>query len=686
MNNQYFAALPTDQVAGELNKRIDQFYRYYYTNGLLAQLRKSYLAYYGSNAEKSSWQVNSSGDQGELSVLVSNEYRNLVSHLLVLTTQSRPAMDCIATNSDYDSQVQCILGNSLLEYYLRESKLERRLKDAVETALVLNAGFISVTWDTNLGEEVAVDPVSQKAIRNGDIKYQVLTPMDVIYDFTKRSADDNEWYIVREYKNKYDLAAQYPEFADDIKGLSRDKSEELMYRFDNFFYFEGEDSSDIPVYTFYHKSSPALPGGRLVQFVSPKVVLLDTPIPYRKLPIVRIAAGEMIGKSFGYSSAMDLLGLQDVVDGLVSSITTNTTTFGVSNIWIKPGHNLEVSQLAQGMNLFESTEKPEPINFAQFPPELMDFMKFCIGRMETLSGVNSTARGNPPSADTSGAALALIQSMALQFNSGLQQSYVQLLEDVGQLTINHLQDFAHSPRIALIAGKYAAYQARTFTSQDLDGIQRVHVDMGNPLAKTVSGRMTMAQDLLKNNLIHTPEQYLEVMSTGRLEPLIEGEQALLLSIRQENEALSDGKQVPVISIENHKMHIDYHQSLVASPSAKNNPKLVQDVLNHIQDHMNQWRAMDPVLAQVLGIPPLPASPQGPMPQQGMPAPQQQSMPQHMAPKQLHGSRPIPVTAPNPAGVVSNQSPLQQAANKVKQPNMPKNALTKQTWNPQTGGL
>lgn len=710
MQQEYFAALDKDRIGGELQNRVDSFYKFIQSAGILPRYRKSWLSYYGCNAEKSSYQVHSSGEQGELSVLVSNEYRNLVNHLLVLTTQSRPAMDCIAANSDYDSQVQCILGNNLLEYYLRESKLEKRLKEVTEISLVLDHGFLMATWDTQLGSEVAVDYTLQppRTIRNGDISYKALTPLDVVYDYAKRSADEHDWYIVREYKNKFDLAAQYPDQASEIISLSRNQQNEATYRFDNWFFFAPTESADIPVYTFFHKRSPALPKGRLLQFCSPKVILFDGPIPYRKLPVVRIAPSEMISKSFGWTPATDLMGWQDVIDSLVSAITTNCTAFGVSNIWAPPGHNLEINEIASGMNLFESKVKPEPLNFAQFPPQLLQFLQFGIGRQETLSGVNAVARGNPPNADMSGSALALIQSMALQFNSGLQQAYAELISDIGQLTINHLQDFATEPRIVQIAGKFQRYQTQSFTGADLSDIQRVHVDMGNPLSKTVSGRMTLAQDLLKNGLIKNAEEYLQVMSTGKLDPLIEGEQALLLSIRQENEALGEGEQVPVIAIEHHELHIPAHYTVLASPSAKKDPKLVQGVLGHIQEHMNQWRQLDPQLAQVLGIPPMPPAPPMPMGPPGMGAPPPANMPPppgapgpggpppgmhmvgpHPAKNPVHNGPPrpqgtVPQTAPNPAQIINNQSPLQKAADKARLPSAPRNPLTGKPWTPDGG--
>lgn len=688
-SNLYWAALDSDSIVGELNKRVDSYYRFLWTNGLLTKWRKAYLSYYGCNAEKSSWQVNASGEQGELSVLVSNEYRNLVNHLLVLTTQSRPTMECRGANTDFDTQIQCILGTNLLEYYRSESKLERRLKDATEIALVLDAGYVLATWDVMLGDAVTGDPMTGAVLHNGDISYKALTPLDVIYDYTKRDADDNEWYITRDYVNKYDLAAQFPEYANDLVKIGRNESDEQIYRFDNFFYNEGVDSADIPRFTFYHKKSPSMPNGRLTQFAKGiKKPLYDGPIPYRKLPVVRVAAGEMIAKSWGYSPGTDLMGLQDVVDTVISAAVTNLTAFGVGNVWAPPGSNLEVTQLIDGMNYFESKVKPEAINFTHFPPELMPFLQFAIARMETLSGVNSVARGNPPEGDMSGSAMALIQSMALQFNSGLQQSFVELLEAVGQLTINHLQDFAKSPRIAMIAGKASLYQAKMFQAQDIEGIQRVHVDMSNPLSQTVSGRMTMAQDLLKNGLVKNAQQYIMVMSTGRLEPLIEGEQALLLSLRQENEALQNGQQVPVIAIERHDQHINAHYELIASPSAKMDPNLVQNVLAHIQNHMNEWRTIDPQLAQVLGIPLLPPPP--PPPGMLPPGSHGPPGPAHMQSAQPHP--PVPPgghmdSPPSPGQKVLNSTnPTQEKAEKVKQPNMPKNPLSGQAWSPQTGGL
>jgi hypothetical protein len=111
--------------------------------------------------------------------------------------------------------------------------------------------------------------------------------------------------------------------------------------------------------------------------------------------------------------------------------------------------------------------KPEAMNLTntrlRFSTSL-ECLKACLRR---LSGVNSVARGNPEASLKSGAALALVQSMAIQFSQNLQQSYARLVEDVGTGTIKILQTYASVPRVAAIAGKSNRPLMKQFTGEDL---------------------------------------------------------------------------------------------------------------------------------------------------------------------------------------------------------------------------
>ena len=128
--------------------------------------------------------LQSGGDQGELTTLSINHFRNLLSHLETMTVQQRAAFEPRATNSDVKSQSQVILAAGLLDYYMREKKMERYLVQATKEALIYCEAFLRVTWDATAGEEHGLTPMGTPAYE-GDIKYSVYTPLDCIRDFSK---------------------------------------------------------------------------------------------------------------------------------------------------------------------------------------------------------------------------------------------------------------------------------------------------------------------------------------------------------------------------------------------------------------------------------------------------------------------------------------------------------------------
>jgi hypothetical protein len=660
----YFAGLAKEDIVAELSKKTDMWYENISLSGIYRKMKKSYAAYYGYNstgAGHTSSEIIKTGEQGELSLVKANHFRNLLQHLLVMTTSSRPAMDARAINTDYRSLAQTILANGILDYYMREKRLEQCLKLATEYSLVFGEGYIRMEWDTSAGEEYAVDPDTNKIQFTGDIAFNVLNPLDVIKDVFRTDTSPDDWIIVRNFKNRFELVAKYPELAEEI--LKAKTKDELDMTFNYKFKTEGQLRSDlIPVYEFFHKKSDALPNGRQVVFCTEKAIFFDGPLPYEQIPVYRIAPGDFIGTPSGYSVAFDLLGLQETVDGLYSIVVTNQSTFGVQNIMLPQGHNVSFSALPGGLNVIEydpSTGlKPEALNLTHTPPEIFNFINKIESVMETISGVNPVSRGNPEANLRSGNALALIQSMAIQFNSGLQQSYTQLIESIGTALLKTLRDFAAVPRVAMIAGKNNRSFMREFTGNDLDKISRVVVDSGNPLARTTAGKLEMANNLLQQGLLKNAQEYIMVMKTGNLDVMLEHDLSELANIKAENERLSEGKPVQVVLTDDHVLHIKEHKAVIASPDARENQQVVQSVLQHIQEHIGQLQTADPNLLNILGQPSLAQQQPQPMPggQQGAP-----------------GGSPA---GANPQSGPMGQTPAETPPN-VKMPNLPKNPMTGQ---------
>jgi len=635
-DNKYFAAKDAKDVASIVLVKAESYYTFQYSNGWLEKLSASYRAYHGSYYESIvySHSISFGGEQGELVNFPVNHYRNIAQHLLVMTTSSRPAMLARAVNTDYKSLVQTQLANGILDYYNREKDLETRIKRAVEMAIVLGAGYIKLEWDSGAGEiydyetlpitDDEGNPVigedgepiekedTSKPLREGDVKFTNLSPFDVVFD-TYKEDNAHDWLICRTFKNKFDLAAKYPALADKIKML-KTKSDQFMFRWSSG--FVSEETDDVPVYEFYHRRSEALPEGRYLLFLAEDVVLFDGAMPYRELPVVRVVPAEVLGTPYGYTPMFDLLPIQEMINSTYSSIATNNAAFAVQNVLMPEGQDITVSQLAGGLNVIKcnyALGKPEALNLTKTPQEVYGFLDRLIKEMETISGVNSVARGNTTSEMRSGTALALVQSLALQFSSNLQHQYIKMVENCGSMLIKMLQDFAVTDRtITILSGITNRSEVKEFSKDDLSDVSRVTVEVANPLSKTTSGKVQMASDLLQYGAIKDPSQYLTIVNTGNLESGTEDLQKAAQLVRRENERLINDEPVRALGTDQHMQHIVGHSNILDDPELRHDDVLVTRVTEHIMEHYNLLKTVDPQLLQALGQVPL----QPDMPPQG----------------------------------------------------------------------
>lgn len=619
---KYFAADEAEYLIPFLQNRSKTWFDSLAQINYLDKLRRSWLAYYGVYYDDSH-AITYGGETGELVNFPVNHYRNIATHILNMVTSTRPAFQAKAINTDSKSSIQVTLANGLLEYYMRQARLEDYLKKATEFAVVMGSGYIKMDWNATAGdiydyiepeyetkineqtgeEELVLDengePVAKSEgypIREGDVEFTVLSPFDVVFDSTKEDGK-HDWQLCRSFKNKFDLAAKYPEFQESIVAL-KTKSDIQKSRITLSPY---DETVDVPVYEFYHRPSEALPKGRYVIYLSEDVVLYDGILPYRNLPIFRISFSDILGTPYGYTPLFDLLPVQDMVNSLYSTIATNQTAFGIQLVGAERDSGITPSQLTSGLTLLEinpGSKMPEPINLTRTPAEIFNFVQSLEKVMETLSGISSVVRGNPEASLRTGNALALVLSQSVQFASGLQQQYIKLIEDVGTNLIRLLQDFAEVPRIAHISGLSSASYMREFTRENISSINRVIVDAGNALASTPAGRLEIATQLINMGLIKSPEQFMSVLTTGKLENLTENENKELILIRQEKERMIDGS-VPVMAVltDDHNLHIREHRAALADVEIRQDPEVVQRVLDHIQEHFNILS--NPEVAQIL---------------------------------------------------------------------------------------
>ena len=637
-DDTYFASLPAydEELGGLLQSKVDDYYTWLTSSSLVNLWRRSYFAYYGllNNGSDSSFgmfaigSILPNGSEGELAKIKVNHYANLIDHLHVLTTQSRPALETRAINSDSKSLAASYLADGVIEYFFRERKLETNYRESVINALMFGEGYVRMDWDAQAGKEYGQNE-NGAPIYDGDIVARTYNPFDVVRDITLTNHSQRTWYICRDAVNKYDLVAKYPGLKDEILA-SRSQATSARRFLDPTKVIvhmgSGSTSSSnvlIDQYEFLHEPTPACPHGRYTVFLEGGQILFDGPLPFSHLPVYRIAAGECLGTPFGWTHAYDLLGLQEAIDKLNSIALSNQMATGVQNFWQPLNNELSKTQMGGGLNLLESIAEPKVLEMCKTPPEVFANISRLEGNMETLSGVSAVSRGQTPDNLKSGSALAFVNATSLSFSSGLQNSANQLLEDMGNGLVDILRDFANTPRIAAIAGSSNMPLMKSYTGKDLLPIDRVTCEVTAAVSKTTAGKIQIAQDMLQAGLIKTSQEYLTVMTTGRLEPLYEGEMAEILLVRAENEDMRNGQQVQALRIDEHAFHISEHKSLLSNPSSRRDPQLVQMVLAHIQEHEQLQQMLqntDPAFLAATKQQPLPFP--LPQPPQGVPPPQQ----------------------------------------------------------------
>lgn len=633
--------------------KVEAYRRYCVMTGLVAKWSRQSQAFFGMSPDGSSTShgMTARGPAGNLVAAKPNDYRTLISRQVGLATQQRPAGQAKALNTDSKSRHGARIASALSEYYLSQQGFEDRFKAAAARALACDEAWVEVGYSKVLGKPLRPD-LEGRIIFEGDLFLRVHMPWNVARDPLAPAIWAPRWYITSYRVPRYDLVAQFPEFATDILNASvrdRDTLFRLPLSWGQDSVIDDFDSDYVTVYELHAEESMALPGGKGALMIPGIAPLIEVPYQYPRLALAPMYVDTLFDQPFGYSSSSDLLGLEELSDNLFSIVASNQMAFA-GNVIVGPtGAGIQPQQLSDQLSYIEAdpaaVDKIRTLQLLRTAPEVFNFMQLIYQRKLQATGLNEVAMGNIEGAlrGASGAALALIQAAAIQANSNLQQSYYALLSRTMTLAIEILRDAATEERTVQIVGKANTQFAKEwkFSGQDLRGFSGVVFEPVNPLSQTTAGRLSVADSLLEKGLIKNPKQYITVLQTGNLDTLLDADFKDQDSILSAVERVIEGKPHKAIATHNHGDYVRAFQSVIASPESLDDEELVARVLDAINQHMTLWMdlsATNPALLvatgqQVLpvgmpgapgmppGMPPGPMPPEGAPPGEGGPAPE-----------------------------------------------------------------
>ncbi len=708
----YWAAEPSrladkmgrfDDLIGE---KIGDYYRHIDKTGQVALWRTVTAMYFALDSE-GTWAktplLKSGGQQGEFVFGRANHFRSLTDHIIVLATETKPNFRPRPRNMDPESQAEVPVAEAICDYY-QEQVVAPKASEALWTMLTQGEAWAWEIWDGDLGEEYGVrdvvdpteptvmapDPITGQEVEipnvigkepvfQGDVRVEILRPIDVVRDVTIE--DHHDWVIVRCWKSKWDMVARFPAHRDEILSSKTRSQGPFEDQRTLWSHMPGNGFTDqIPVFYFYHRKSKALPTGRQAILINDAIVA-DGPMgDTGELPVYRMVDRVLPETGFGSSRLTDLCELQHGLDAALSTAFTNHRAAGVVRFWTSKGSGLTYQQLAEGAVSLESDGQPPLIlNTQDVTQASMEFVQGLKQHMQEISGISSVMRGQADSKSASGAHLAMLYAASQEFNAGPKKAFVQCLKWLMTRLIRLMQTYATSERLIDLSGRENASNALVFSRANLRRISRVDVELENPMAQSAPGRIQLAEILTeKFPQVVDPQQFMGVLSTGRLEPV----EKLPMSVRQhiasENDLLRKGMPVKIAVSDDHRCHIREHVTNVNDPELRRRAAMgdpeANNVLSvnyaHILEHIQAWDMTPPTLLIATGQN---ISPNAMLAAQAMAGAQKPGGPPGGGPNKGPEKKPE-----RPGQVPANGPP-------VPGPNLPNNPATKEPVNVPGGG-
>lgn len=666
---KYFASpvdVPTEDIGTELMGRLQEQMAADFGRERRQKWAQAYRHRYGFDfGAGSTSEVLRDGEQGELSKVRVNNSTTTQQALLGLLLSPKFNWRPIARNRDTGARAAQTIAINVLEYYWRVRRMARIAAKWADKGIRYGEAFVFAPWDETQGPDVIPDgpdmepdademgeppememapvdangaPVEpettqtpapmpgestqtpapmpavttpSRMLKDGDFKFHVVSPWD---HFTDEEATDDamvDWRAVRIWMKRADVIALWPTTVDEGETESLISAQAPHDSTTRINATLRRNADRIPVFFFFHDRTPAVPDGRETVLVNAKCVLKDGPLTYKRMPIVRFAPEEQDDSPHGYTVNFDQLGVQDVIDGLESAVATNQLTLATQSLYMEEGTKASPDE-THGMRVFygkPGAEPPKPLALTATPKEVFDNLERLPSRQRDMMGLNDVSMGQPETAQMNAEAFALLAGMATQRNSPKQQALLDSMGELGALVLGELSERVSDERLIAIVGKGASnqYEEEYFTGGDLQGVEQVIVEVGNPLEQSVAGRFQLAQLYLQLGVKMTPDDVAQVVETGRLDVATNPIRSQDLLISHENDELSQGKPAPVSIFDDAIAHCIKHRAALDEPATRRNPQAVKAIQQHIDEHYVEYYGLpaqvDPMTGQPAPIDP-----------------------------------------------------------------------------------
>ncbi len=543
---------------------------------------------------------------------VFNHIAPIVETRISKICSNTPSVTVIPASTDETDIESAKMSKEILNSVANRVNLIDIEKTATTWSEICGTCFYKVLWNTNTGKMVATDETG-KAIKEGDVEIEVVSPFEIFPDnLACERIDDVKSIIhakavsVEEIKSSWGVDVN----SEKVSAFTLDSNVGnlggLGYNAHINKVSNVELNNHCVLIERYNRPTEKFPNGRLTIVAGGKL-LYDGDLPYindelnnRTFPFVKQISNYMPGSFFGVSVVDRLIPVQRAYNAVRNRKHEYFNRSVMNVLAVEDGSvdtdELEIEGLSPGKVLVyrQGSKIPE---IMQNPKLSLDFEseeERLLQEFKSVSGVSDMmTESNAQYTNMSGVALQLLAEQDISRLSTAIDSTKLAVKIVAKFILRLYKQYAVIPRLLKIAGDNGEVKLYYWDQNEIcsdDVVFDTSADVNDSLVQ----RRTMLMDLIKQGLLYDEDgkfshsmrkKCLDLLGFGMWEDAVDLNTLQINKAKEEN--LNAEKELEILPIDDHKIHIDEHTAylLGSEIKKKKNIKQIQEkLIAHINEH------------------------------------------------------------------------------------------------------
>lgn len=491
-----------------------------------------------------------------------------------------------------------------------------------------------VFWDPMRGRQMPVPPevdeMTGEITKEGEVEYEgdigfdVCSPLEVYVDNLARDLQDAQWLAQAKIRKLSYFRNQYGEQGQRVKqeGAWLSSLQNLI-KINNMSsksmggQFDAETEDGAIEIAYYEKPTKKYPEGRMIVTAN-GVLLAYKSLPCGEINFVKFDDIKIGGKFFSESIITHMRPLQDqYTRNLRRKAEFLNKGLNLKFIAAK-GHGLSEESLTDSTEVLQynpvpNAAPPKDVQAPQLPNYVYTDGETIKTDLNDMSGITEVSRGQIPAAGIPAIGMQLLQEADETRIGIITESNENSWADVGRLIAKYASKYYTNVRYLKEAGQSGEYTVKEFTGADLRESFDIIVVRGSTLPNSKTLKRQEILNAYQQGLLGDPNdptvrrKMLQTLEFGDIAEMWEDQYVDDHQIKRSLEEIEQGYRPEIHPDDNHKAHFEFKNRIRKTDKFLNySPEIKQVFLADLETH--KQFIVNEAMAAAGGPPPPPTEP------------------------------------------------------------------------------